>query len=81
METKTKNEELIKNIPTVEILVSVDKVAPIQVKGPVVIKTSDGKEYQIQDKCFICCCGKSQNKPFCDGSHEGNGKEPSENFF
>lgn len=81
METKTKNGEQIKNIPTVEILVSVDKVAPIQVIGPVVVKTSDGKEYHIKDKCFICSCGKSQNKPFCDGSHEGHGKEPSESFF
>lgn len=81
METKTKKEEQIKNTPAVEILVSVDKAAPIQVIGPVVVKTSDGKEYHVKDKCFICSCGKSQNKPFCDRSHEGFGKEPSESFF
>lgn len=81
MDTKTKKEEQIKNNPTVEILVSVDKVGPIQVKGPVVVKTTDGKEYHVADKCFICNCGKSQNKPFCDRSHEGFGKEPSESFF
>lgn len=81
MDTKTKKEEQIKNNPTVEIMVSVDKVGPIQVKGPVVVKTTDGKEYHVADKCFICCCGKSQNKPFCDRSHEGFGKEPSESFF
>jgi CDGSH-type Zn-finger protein len=23
-----------------------------------------------------CACGRSQNQPFCDGSHEGTGFEP-----
>lgn len=25
-----------------------------------------------------CACGKSQNQPFCDGSHEGTEFEPQE---
>ncbi len=25
-----------------------------------------------------CACGKSQNQPFCDGSHEGTEFEPTE---
>ena len=28
-----------------------------------------GKEYKTSDKCNLCRCGQSQNKPFCDGSH------------
>lgn len=25
---------------------------------------------------FWCACGRSQNQPFCDGSHAGTGFEP-----
>jgi CDGSH-type Zn-finger protein len=24
----------------------------------------------------ICACGKSENKPYCDGSHAGSGTKP-----
>lgn len=27
---------------------------------------------------FWCACGRSQNQPFCDGSHAGTGFEPVE---
>jgi CDGSH-type Zn-finger protein len=25
---------------------------------------------------FWCACGRSQNQPFCDGSHQGTGHTP-----
>ncbi len=28
-----------------------------------------GKEYPAQEKCTLCRCGHSKNKPFCDGTH------------
>jgi CDGSH-type Zn-finger protein len=27
------------------------------------------KEYKVQEKCGLCRCGKTKNKPFCDGTH------------
>jgi CDGSH-type Zn-finger protein len=28
-----------------------------------------GKKYPLQEKCGLCRCGQSKNKPFCDGTH------------
>ncbi|MCZ6459094.1 MAG: CDGSH iron-sulfur domain-containing protein [Gammaproteobacteria bacterium] len=29
-------------------------------------------EVQAGEKYFWCACGKSENQPFCDGSHQGS---------
>ncbi len=29
----------------------------------------EGKKFPAQEKCALCRCGQSNNKPFCDGSH------------
>ena len=43
---------------------------PLRVKGPVTVLDADGTEYAIARKTFFLCrCGASRNKPFCDGSH------------
>jgi CDGSH-type Zn-finger protein len=42
---------------------------PIWVKGGVLIESADGSEYEIRNRATLCRCGKSKNKPFCDGTH------------
>tara|TARA_R110002072_G_C7573800_1_gene501379 strand:+ start:149 stop:376 length:228 start_codon:yes stop_codon:yes gene_type:complete len=39
-------------------------------KAPYPIDVEEGKSY------FWCACGKSQNQPFCDGSHKGSEFSP-----
>lgn len=41
----------------------------IWVKGKVEIKLSDGEKLEKRNRVCLCRCGKSKNKPFCDGSH------------
>jgi CDGSH iron-sulfur domain-containing protein 3 len=39
-------------------------------KAPYATEVEAGKNY------FWCACGRSQNQPFCDGSHKGTGLVP-----
>ena len=42
---------------------------PIAVRGGIRITSSDGSEYEVRNRMTLCRCGKSANKPFCDGTH------------
>ncbi len=59
------------NIPDhrIELL----KNGPIKVEGDVPLTSSDDSAYQTPPQCTLCRCGGSGNKPFCDGTHWGNG--------
>ncbi len=39
-------------------------------KEPIQVELQPGQEHHW------CACGRSQNQPFCDGSHEGTGITP-----
>ena len=45
-------------------------LGPIWVRGGILIEAADGSEYEIRNRVTLCRCGKSANKPFCDGKHE-----------
>jgi CDGSH-type Zn-finger protein len=43
---------------------------PIWVRGGIPVEAADGSIYEIRNRMTLCRCGKSKNKPFCDGKHE-----------
>lgn len=43
---------------------------PLWVKGGVPVKSSKGFTYEKRNRVTLCRCGRSSNKPFCDGSHQ-----------
>ena len=45
------------------------KNGPIRVKGSLSIKHKDGKQ-ETQEDVYLCRCGQSSNKPYCDGTHK-----------
>ncbi|MGH7874540.1 MAG: CDGSH iron-sulfur domain-containing protein [Candidatus Binatia bacterium] len=56
------------------------KNGPYEVAGGVKLLDSTEKEYaesQI-DPLYLCRCGASRTKPFCDGSHEDIGFKAEE---
>jgi CDGSH-type Zn-finger protein len=42
---------------------------PIWLKGFIPLESSDGTPYETRNRVTLCRCGKSSNKPFCDGCH------------
>lgn len=46
---------------------------PLKVEGNVEITTGTGRHIATLQQAFLCRCGASQNKPFCDGSHKKTG--------
>ena len=46
---------------------------PYEVSGEVSIVAPDGTVLRETAKAYLCRCGHSANKPFCDGSHKRSG--------
>lgn len=47
----------------------------LYVEGGIDLESSDGTLYENRNRYVLCCCGKSENKPFCDAAHiPGKGK-------
>ncbi len=42
---------------------------PLWVRGGLPIESVDGHIYEVRNRLTLCRCGKSSNKPFCDGTH------------
>jgi CDGSH-type Zn-finger protein len=42
---------------------------PIWVRGGIPVTSADGETYEIRNRLTLCRCGRSSNKPFCDGAH------------
>ena len=42
---------------------------PLWVRGGIPVVSADGKPYTVRNRMTLCRCGRSGNKPFCDGSH------------
>ena len=48
---------------------------PIEARGALEITSGTGKRLHRGTRAFLCRCGQSKNKPFCDGSHKTAGFE------
>ena len=44
---------------------------PLWVRGGVPVESAEGFVYESRNRVTLCRCGRSQNKPFCDGDSHG----------
>jgi CDGSH-type Zn-finger protein len=57
-----------------EVRIKTLKNGPLEVSGPAEILDAQGKPKPADESPFyLCRCGQSANKPFCDGSHKKAG--------
>ena len=45
------------------------ELGPLWVRGGIPVVSADGRAYAVRNRVTLCRCGRSDNKPFCDGSH------------
>ncbi|MET0499939.1 MAG: CDGSH iron-sulfur domain-containing protein [Candidatus Binatia bacterium] len=63
-----------------DVKINVLKNGPYEVAGGAKLFDHHDKEYQEDQfpPIYLCRCGQSKNKPFCDGSHEDAGFKAEE---
>jgi CDGSH-type Zn-finger protein len=52
-----------------EVTIEATRDGPYLVTGPVELRDADGKVLPAKGKVWLCRCGASTRKPFCDGTH------------
>jgi uncharacterized Fe-S cluster protein YjdI len=57
------------------VVISLKPDGPLAVEGRVRIELARGEVLEVTDRAFLCRCGGSANKPFCDGTHKRLGFE------
>lgn len=46
---------------------------PLRIDGFFELVTADGTRFICGDRTWLCRCGRSASKPFCDGTHKKTG--------
>jgi hypothetical protein len=65
---KLKMEEKTQITQPVEV--RLEKKGPIKVKGVFRFRDSSGNVKEGEQELYLCRCGGSASKPFCDGTHK-----------
>jgi CDGSH-type Zn-finger protein len=42
---------------------------PLWVRGGIELIGANGESYEVRNRMTLCRCGRSENKPFCNGAH------------
>jgi CDGSH-type Zn-finger protein len=54
-----------------QVAIKALKNGPLEVAGPVELADSSGETLPTtENPIYLCRCGQSSNKPFCDGTHK-----------
>lgn len=54
-----------------QLTITPTKDGPVHIEGNFTLTSTDGETQYTGTDAWLCRCGASGNKPFCDGSHHG----------
>ncbi len=61
-------------MPPAETKITPYRNGPYLVRGPLVLVDQEGNEIEVKRRVVaLCRCGRSQMRPFCDGTHKAIG--------
>lgn len=62
--------------------ITVNPNGSLKVEGELEVLDATGAAYNLQGREVVsfCRCGRSANKPFCDGSHKGHFEHEAKAF-
>ena len=49
------------------------KNGPLEITGSFRVVDDRGRPIETKEPAYLCRCGGSANKPYCDGTHNSNG--------
>ncbi|MFI5371625.1 MAG: CDGSH iron-sulfur domain-containing protein [Candidatus Eisenbacteria bacterium] len=59
--------------PSGPVIVEPTENGPVRIEGEIEFLAGDGQTRRRGVRAELCRCGRSENKPFCDGSHRAAG--------
>jgi uncharacterized Fe-S cluster protein YjdI len=65
-----KEESIDEEQEAIATVITTTNNGPILVEGDFSIVDADGNTIPTRKKAYLCRCGHSANKPFCDSSHK-----------
>jgi CDGSH-type Zn-finger protein len=62
-----------------DVVITIRDNNNIKVEGPVTLLDGEGSRIEVPEgkAVFLCRCGQSKTKPFCDASHRAAGFQSS----
>jgi CDGSH-type Zn-finger protein len=60
-----------------DVKITVSDNGPLIVKGDIQLLDGEGKPLETKETIYLCRCGLSSNKPFCNGAHKKGDFESS----
>lgn len=62
-------------MPDTNVKITIFDDGPLEVVGPITLMDENGKLVEVEpgEPVYLCRCGGSTDKPFCDGTHSAIG--------